>query len=551
MHPIDNIVTSNNFEHCHVYTTRFFSSKVKFIYTSTVTRSHSCYGKKYAYVSRTFCYNCFEQLKTMIFHHYKTKSYIFSSDVDSRASSQRIPCCSEGSVEPVEKFSHCRSDVELPHCSNNNKQLSTQDDVIVDVHENTSSLDDSSILCNDQFYERPPSNKSFSCTQCEISFMSIEELTSHCVVHKEATIHQYRNCDKTMTAKDYTMAYNGEHPFQLHGSADGVPHKDLSQTSAKSFSCTRCDIRFMSIEALTSHCSSSPHKEKTLKLQLRAQFFPCNVCNKKFATKSTLKQHARIHTGECPFQCNVCNKKFAFRSTLNQHARIHTGECPFQCSVCNKKFTFKSTLKKHALIHTGDCPFQCGVCNKKFAFKSTLKQHARIHTGERPFQCSVCNKKFAFISNLKQHFTLHTGEPPFQCNVCYKKFAFKSTLKPHARIHTGERPFRCSVCNKRFPYKSSLRKHARIHTGQRLFQCNICGKFVRHLERHLFTHTNERPFPCNVCNKTFKRNYNLTVHKQIHTGERPFQCNICKRCFPAKTALRFHLLTHTDKNPYQ
>ena len=56
LHPIDNIVTSNNFEHCHVYTTRFFSSKVKFIYTSTVTRSHSCYGKNYAYASRTSCF---------------------------------------------------------------------------------------------------------------------------------------------------------------------------------------------------------------------------------------------------------------------------------------------------------------------------------------------------------------------------------------------------------------------------------------------------------------------------------------------------------------
>ena len=33
----------------------FFSSKVKFIYTSTVTRSHSCYGKNYAYASRTSC----------------------------------------------------------------------------------------------------------------------------------------------------------------------------------------------------------------------------------------------------------------------------------------------------------------------------------------------------------------------------------------------------------------------------------------------------------------------------------------------------------------
>ena len=59
-------MTSNNFEHCHVYTTRFFSSKVKFIYTSTVTRSHSCYGKNYAYASRTSCYNTCVVIKSVI-----------------------------------------------------------------------------------------------------------------------------------------------------------------------------------------------------------------------------------------------------------------------------------------------------------------------------------------------------------------------------------------------------------------------------------------------------------------------------------------------------
>ena len=34
----------------------FLSSKVRFIHTSTVTRQHSCPGKKYSYVSRASCY---------------------------------------------------------------------------------------------------------------------------------------------------------------------------------------------------------------------------------------------------------------------------------------------------------------------------------------------------------------------------------------------------------------------------------------------------------------------------------------------------------------
>ena len=54
----------SNCQHCdkqqfrtHVYTTNFLSSKVmQFIHTSAVTRSRSCYGKNYAYASRTSCY---------------------------------------------------------------------------------------------------------------------------------------------------------------------------------------------------------------------------------------------------------------------------------------------------------------------------------------------------------------------------------------------------------------------------------------------------------------------------------------------------------------
>ena len=58
MHPIDNIVTSNNFEHCHVYTTRFFQFSVLksnlFIRALLLDRILVT-EKNYAYASRTSC----------------------------------------------------------------------------------------------------------------------------------------------------------------------------------------------------------------------------------------------------------------------------------------------------------------------------------------------------------------------------------------------------------------------------------------------------------------------------------------------------------------
>ena len=61
-----------------------------------------------------------------------------------------------------------------------NKQLSTQDDVIGNVHENTAYTieDHNSVLCDKELCEG--TIKSFSCTRCKMNFTSMEELTSHC-----------------------------------------------------------------------------------------------------------------------------------------------------------------------------------------------------------------------------------------------------------------------------------------------------------------------------------------------------------------------------------
>ena len=88
-----------------------------------------------------------------------------------------------------EKPSHHGSDVQLTNCSNVNNQLSTQDDVIVNVHENTAytNEDHNSVLCDKELCEG--TSKSFSCTRCEMHFTSMEEFTSHCETHKTAAIY--------------------------------------------------------------------------------------------------------------------------------------------------------------------------------------------------------------------------------------------------------------------------------------------------------------------------------------------------------------------------
>ena len=229
----------------------------------------------------------------MAFHHFL---FIFT---DFRTSHPTISRDIDDSTEldvDDEKPSHLGSDVQPANCSNVNKQLSTQDDLMMNIPEDTAytNKDHNSVLSDKELCEG--TIKSFSCTRCEISFASMEELTSHCETHKTVVEHHCDVCGKSFKLKSdlkrHQLVHTGERPF------------------------------------------------------------PCNVCDKRFTHKSSLTTHLRIHSGERPFKCDVCDKRFTRKIVLTAHQRIHSGDKPFKCDVCSKCFTWKSNLNKHGLTHS-------------------------------------------------------------------------------------------------------------------------------------------------------------------------------------------------------
>ena len=108
----------------------------------------------------------------------------------------------------------------------------------------------------------------------------------------------------------------------------------------------------------------------------------CQICEKKFKTKKTLKTHYHaVHDNSAKIHnCNILT--------------VHKGHKDYKCESCVKSFTTAQYLKKHIhTIHEGYKDYNCDSCGKSFSHATTLRKHIHtIHEGNKDHKCESCGK---------------------------------------------------------------------------------------------------------------------------------------------------------------
>lgn len=111
--------------------------------------------------------------------------------------------------------------------------------------------------------------------------------------------------------------------------------------------------------------------------------------------------------------CNHCGKIFKSISSIREHARVHTGDImeflPFQCTYqdCGKCFMSRSESYRHELSHIENKSYECDFegCKAAFNHKRGLNLHKdRQHGIFKDYHsCMLCIDVFNTIEKLEAH----------------------------------------------------------------------------------------------------------------------------------------------------
>lgn len=336
--------------------------------------------------------------------------------------------------------------------------------------------------------------------------------------------HKCNKCDKVFTSARALKTHLREHSKVEEVDADGE--------TKESYMCEECNTEFPSYKSLRLHKRMhEPIKSREVEAPVSygingtvteeqdgpREMFICQLCNKTY-DKRYEEAHMDFHKTD-NYDCDICNRKFYTKSNLDMHMRVHSNGKKFTCSYCKKGFLTYESLQEHVNNQCQRRKYECQYCGRRFSRPHEKVKHERIHTGEKPHVCGICGKAFRVSYCLTLHMRTHSGTRPYQCPYCSKRFKAHSVFNHHLLTHSDVRAYKCPYCPKAFKTGVQLAGHKNSHI---------------------------KPFTCTQCNRPFASLYAVRAHMETHNRENnlKFNCWTCGASYARAFALRDHIKEH-------
>ncbi|KAL9699214.1 hypothetical protein quinque_002655 [Culex quinquefasciatus] len=172
--------------------------------------------------------------------------------------------------------------------------------------------------------------------------------------------------------------------------------------------CDLCSAIFNSNLKVYQHMLKC-HKNET--------WYACEQCSKVFILKHEYDKHQLVHqtVTDKSVICEHCASSFFSQEALKEHIKIsHTVEKKYECNICNKLFAAKRSLKRHKLCHEEEGAFPCPVedCKESFKTPTSLAKHKKmVHSiGPEPGEKGGAKGKAAAAAKAASEKLL--PEPP-------------------------------------------------------------------------------------------------------------------------------------------
>ena len=227
------------------------------------------------------------------------------------------------------------------------------------------------------------------------------------------------------------------------------------------------------------------------------------------------------------------------------------------CEQCNRKFRSKKTWEDHAKVHNPELiKFTCIQCLEGFIVESEYKNHLNIHSVERTRALGPAGIEQELLSLVTTMYDSEINKMLYQCTFCGYKNARKTAVFEHAETHNTNIAHQCPVCKKTCPTKNALRVHlVRKHSTSKLLALNNMPPPEKQRRKrtpmppHTIYYTPPTPNPNAI---TYSPSPMSTPNSHYSPSPAPspapayiprpmLPCPHCHKSSPTKNALRVHI----------